>query len=191
MATAAVVLVGLFLFDHDSANGEPQLTAAIEELRQAKTLQLKVTKQGETTDVWIRSPGQVRWEESPQHYQIANGARWWKIDETDNTASTEKPPAYLDPQQPIDLLRMLNLGIRDESLLMAAGAGDATEYDGKKCIAYRAVVSGRNEKRFQIVAFADAATNQLAGNRSPSGRRAGNRPTAGGNSVGRHERAGR
>ncbi len=162
VATAALILIGLFLLNRGSASAAPQLTAAIDELRQAKTLQLKVTKQGETTDVWIRSPGQARWEESPQHYQIANGARWWKIDETDNTASTEKPPAYLDPQQPIDLLRMLNLGIRDESLLMAAGAGDATEYDGKKCIAYRAVVSGQNEK-FQIAAFADAATNRLLG----------------------------
>ena len=161
-ATAAVILIGLFLLNRGSANAAPQLTAAIDELRQAKTVQLKVTKQGETTDVWIRSPGQARWEESPQHYQIANGARWWKIDESDNTASTEKPPAYLDPQQPIDLLRMLNLGIRDESLLMAAGAGDATEYNGSKCIAYRAVVSSQNEK-FQIAAFADAATNRLLG----------------------------
>ena len=190
LATAAVVLVGLFLFDHNSARGEPQLTAAIEEVRQAKTLQLKVTKQGDSADVWVSAPGKVRWEESPQQYKIANGSRWWKIDETENEASSEAPPANLDARQPIDLLKMLNLGIRDESLLLAAGASDTAEYAGKKCTAYRAVLAG-NDQRYQIVAFADAATNQFLGIEARPFRRPGNRTAAGGIATGGDERAGR
>ncbi len=189
LATAAVVLVGLFLFDHNSARGEPHLTAAIEEVRQAKTLQLKVTKQGDSADVWVSAPGKVRWEESPQQYKIANGSRWWKIDETENAASPEAPPANLDARQPIDLLKMLNLGIRDESLLLAAGASDTAEYAGKKCTAYRAVLTG-NDQRYQIVAFADAATNQFLGIEArPFGARQSARRWR--NSIGCDEPAGR
>src|SRR5262245_52006377 len=52
-ATAAVVAVGLTIFRGNSASGAPAFGEVIEQLRSAKTLQLKVTKAGQASEVLV------------------------------------------------------------------------------------------------------------------------------------------
>ena len=103
-ATAAAVIIGVVLFMRNPVGGAPQFSQVLDDLRSAKTLELKVTKDGHAADVWVRAPGSVRWEDSPNKYRIASGSRLWQIDETANTAVAGDSPWFLNPHEQIDLL---------------------------------------------------------------------------------------
>ncbi|HEY2882234.1 MAG TPA: VIT domain-containing protein, partial [Pirellulales bacterium] len=137
-AIAAVLVLGITVLIHNTASGAPRFADVLDQFREAKTVQLRLTGEGKSADVWIRSPGEVRAEESPQKYTIASGSRLWKVDEAANTASSGKSPWYRDEKQPIDLLKLLNVGIGDAGPLLSAEPAEKTEFAGRQCYVFRA-----------------------------------------------------
>ncbi len=84
----------------------------------------------------------------------------WKIDETDNTAVEGDSPWFISPQNQIDLLGLLDVGVTDASALLTARPVERTVRDGRDCFVYRVELPAK-EGQLQIEAVADAKTLQL------------------------------
>lgn len=160
-ATAAAIFIGQNVFTDNSVRGAP-FSKVLENLRGAKTLELRVTKDGQSTQVWVRAPGLVRFEDSPERYRIAQGSRLWKIDESANTVSPDDSPWFIDPDHQIDLLGLLELGVKDAGPLLTAEPTEQLDYADRKCFVYRADLPG-SVGPLRIEAYADMQTNELVG----------------------------
>ena len=160
VAMASAVALWLSLAPTTSALSSTPFSTVLSELRSASSLQLKVSKEGQSADVWVRAPGLVRREESPQRYQIAAGSRLWKIDEAENTAVESDSPWFLGPQQQIDLLGLLDVGVSDAARLLNARPVEQAERDGRDCLVYR-VALPTGSGILDIEASADAKSLQL------------------------------
>jgi hypothetical protein len=161
VATAAVLWLGINLFTQNSVRGAP-FSKVLENLRSAKTLELRITRDGQSAQIWVRAPGLVRIEDSPHQYRIAQGSRLWKIDETTNTAAAVDSPWFINSEQQIDLLGLLELDVKDAKPLLAAEPAEQTDYANRKCFVYRADLAG-GDGQLRIEAFADVATGELLG----------------------------
>ena len=159
-ATAAAFLIWLTMSSHQPVIGATPFSKILEELRAAQTLQLRISSRGESADVWVRAPGLVRREESPQRYQIAAGSRLWKIDESENTAVEMDSPWFLSPQRQVDLLGLLELGVKDASALLTAEPVERVARDGRDCFVYRVELPAERGP-LEIEALADAANLRL------------------------------
>lgn len=132
----------------------------LSELRSATSLQLKVSKDGVVANVFVRTPGLVRWEESARRYRISAGSRLWKVDEEANTVEESDSPWFLSPQERIDLLSLLDSGITDASRLLTAQPMEQTIRDGRECLIYRTTLPTKNSQ-IDIEAAADSKNLQL------------------------------
>jgi predicted Zn-dependent protease len=132
----------------------------LDELRRAQSLHLRVDKEGEPAEVWVRAPGLVRWEDSPQRYRIAAGSRLWEINEQANTVTTDDSPWFRSSDQQIDLLALLDLDVQDAGPLLDARPIAKTNYGGRESLVYRVSLPARN-RTIEIEAFADAKTQAL------------------------------
>lgn len=164
LALAAVVLIGVFAFNPwttSPVSGAP-FSQVMKSLREAESLRLHVQRGGDGAEVLIQRPGLVRWEESPQRYQIAAGSRWWRVDEAENTVATGDSPWFRSHEQQVDLLQLLDLGVDDAQPLLRSRPQEKVEYEGQPCFVYRTTLQGKAGP-IDIEAFANAATGQLAG----------------------------
>jgi predicted Zn-dependent protease len=164
VALAAVVLIAVFAFNPwttTPVRGAP-FSQVLKNLRDAESLRLHVVRGDAAAEVWISRPGLVRWEESPERYQVAAGSRWWKIDETENTVATGDSPWFRSPEQQIDLLALLDLGVNDAQPLLKSRPAEKLEFDGQQCYVYRTTLQAK-EGPVEIEAFTDIANGQLAG----------------------------
>lgn len=161
VAVVAVVLAWLRPWSPESAAEGVAFAEVLEELRSAESLHLRVLKADESVEVWIRSPGLVRWEESPQQYQIAAGSRLWKIDEAANTVAEGDSPWFRDADHQVDLLRLLDVDASDAASLLTSRPQDKAIWSGRECVVYRAELPSQSGP-VQIEAFADVNTRELA-----------------------------
>jgi predicted Zn-dependent protease len=159
-ALVALFLAWLTPWNTTPVSGAIPFSKILGELRAAQSLQLRVVKEGREAEVWVRAPGLVRWQESPQRYQIAAGSRLWKIDEEANTIAETDSPWFLDPDRQIDLVGLLDVGVTDASPLLTARPIDRRVFDGRDCFVYLAKVRSPRSV-VSIEAFADATTNRL------------------------------
>lgn len=161
-AATALLMAWLTPLGEKSVSGGVPFSVVLEELRGASTLHLQVEKSGQTADILVRAPGLVRWQESPQRYQIAAGSRLWKVDLTENTVVEGDSKWFLSPDRQINLLGLLDVGVKDASPLLVAKPVQQTLFDGRKCFEYQVDVPAERG-RVQIDAFADVTNNQLVG----------------------------
>lgn len=160
VASTAALIMWFGLAPVNPAIGATPFSEVLAELRQAQTLQFKVSKSGESADVWVRAPGLVRREETPQRYQIAAGSRLWKIDESNNTAVAGDSTWFLSPDDQVDLLGLLDVGVTDAAALLTAQPVAKTAREGREHFIYRVEVPGKHGP-LEIEAVADARTLQL------------------------------
>ncbi|MDB5388719.1 MAG: Vault protein inter-alpha-trypsin, partial [Planctomycetaceae bacterium] len=120
--SAAFVMFAAWLVPFPGANIKAAVpfSEVLSELREAQSLHLELVKEGQTTEVWVRAPGLVRLDETPQRYRIAAGSRLWQIDEAANTVTESDSPWFLTPETPIDLLGLLEVGVKDASAMLKA-----------------------------------------------------------------------
>jgi hypothetical protein len=162
LAAAAALLFAWFNLGTNSAVGSSTpFSEVLANLRSSRTLELRVTKDGHSSQVWVRAPGLVRWEDSPQKYRIAAGSRLWEIDERENKAIETDSPWFLEADRQVDLLGLLHVGVRDAQPLLDARPVEQVRYAGRDCLVYR-VELPTSDRRIELEAFADAATKQLA-----------------------------
>ena len=126
----------------------------------SNTLQLKIIKDGVAADVWVRSPGNVRWEESGSRYQIATGSQLWRVDEKANTVESMTSPWFQDQNNQVDLLALLGLNEQQASAFRVRQPQETVQHNGKSCQVFQLTVTD-NGQQLLIKAFADAKTNEL------------------------------
>ena len=161
-ALAATVIAVIGWLSWSSSSQAVPFSQVLADLRTANTLQLRVSRAGLGTDVWVRLPGNVRLDESPGRYRIAAGSQLWKIDEAINTAAAGDAPWFSPEQKQIDLLQLLECGLSDSSALLTSQPTEKMAYAGRECFVYRANLPSR-QGQLQVEAFADARTRRLAG----------------------------
>ncbi len=159
---AAALVVGLNVSNRNHSVAATPFSEVLKNLRGQQTLELRVTKDGKSADVWVRAPGSVRWQDSPEKYKIAVGSRLWKIDSAANTVTTGDSPWFIDPKRQVDLLGLLEIGVSESAPLLAARPVDKSEYDGHDCYVYRVDLRA-TDGPVQVSAYADAATKQFVG----------------------------
>ncbi|HEY2838882.1 MAG TPA: VIT domain-containing protein, partial [Pirellulales bacterium] len=161
LATAAAILLAWSFWPTNSI-GAPTFAKVIAGLRQAETLELRVIKPQQSAEVWVRAPGLVRWQETPERYRISAGSRLWKIDETANTVTTGDSSWFVNPQEQVDLLALLELGVSDATPLLKSKPSEEREYARRPCLVYSAVIPAADQTLL-IEAFTDVETGQFAG----------------------------
>ena len=159
---AAALVVGLNVSNRNHSIAATPFSEVLKNLRGQQTLELQVTKEGKSAEVWVRAPGSVRWQDSPERYRIAVGSRLWKIDSAANTVTTGDSPWFIDPKRQVDLLGLLEIGVRESDPLLRAKPVDKAEYDGHDCYVYRVDLRA-TDGPVQVSAYADAATKQFVG----------------------------
>ena len=160
IATASAVLLWLSLAPSTSALSTTPFSSVLAELQRSSSMQLKLNKNGRSADVWIKTPGLLRLEESPQKYQIASGSRLWSIDESAQTSTESDSPWYVGPQNQIDLFGLLDVGLTDASSLLKAKPVDRTSRQGRDCLVYRIALPTK-VGMVDVEATADAKSLQL------------------------------
>ncbi|MGC3972190.1 MAG: hypothetical protein QM775_34070 [Pirellulales bacterium] len=159
--TAALIAVWFNVSDPQPVRGAP-FSEVLARLQDAKTLQLRITRDGRTSDVWVRAPGLVRWDDAPGRYRVAAGSRLWQIDETTNTSVPGDSPWFAGADQPIDLLKLLTTDVADGAPLgdiVLAGQG---RYADRDCLVYRGPLATK-QGPLAVEAFVDRRGGQLCG----------------------------
>jgi tetratricopeptide (TPR) repeat protein len=136
-ATAAAVFVSWFIAQPDPSEAPP-LRVALANLSQADSLHVRLTRDGQTIDVWARRPGQLRWELGAGKYRIDDGERRWEVDERANRAVPAESALPHGEAAGIDLLSLLELpGLVDREQLLAQRPVERQVFDGAMCDVYR------------------------------------------------------
>jgi hypothetical protein len=177
-AAVCVAVVGAsFLAVTRQSNVEASVTFAevLASLREAETWQLKVVRgTGEQFDVYVRSSGRVRSEESDGSYRIAQGTRLWRVDANDGSSVEGESPWYSAPDSPVDLLRLLEVGELDSGPLLKARPIRREALDGHDCLVFDVRLAVRHARdssahagvltamtAVDIEAFVDAKSRRL------------------------------
>ncbi len=126
----------------------------------AKTLQLKITQDGETAHVWVQRPGQIRWEDSPTQYRIAHGSKLWRIDEETNTAHTGQTDWYDESKGGVDLLSLIGVEGKEAARFREVKPGETISRQGKRCEVFRMQTQAA-KRLIEIEAIAEVASGEL------------------------------
>ena len=160
IAMSALLSTLIWCFSQGPLRGEITLGTVLDRTAAAQSLHLKITKDGRTANVWVREPGQVRWEESPTEYEITAGHRLWQIDENANTYQTGTTDWYDDAEKQVNLLALIGLNEKDAARFREVQSKRVVDREGRHCRVFRMTTSDRN-RPVLIEAVADAQTGEL------------------------------
>ncbi|TWU12210.1 Vault protein inter-alpha-trypsin [Symmachiella macrocystis] len=162
---ALVVCVGFFFSPLSQEQPALAFGEVLAKVAAADTLHLQLTRNGKTDEVWIRQPGQMRWQEDPARYRIVQGSRLWRIDEEENVVADEDSPYFDGVDSHFDILQLLQV---DQTDAIAAKfqrrPSGQTRRDGKDCYVYQLQFAGEDgvtNEDISIEALVEMKTNEL------------------------------
>jgi hypothetical protein len=158
--TALVVSGFVWFFAGVNADADSTLGDVLDATREAHTLQLTVTRDGDEANVWLQDGGRLRYEASPSSYHIADGTTLWKIDEDANLAQRSDDSLLATAASNQDLLALLGVGKDGSSILRRARPVGTAQHDGVLCRLYRATASV-GEQRLMFEAFVGKKDGRL------------------------------
>lgn len=160
LVTSAVMIITALVLPARKAVGNVTLGRVLDQALNAETLQLKFRGDGAESDVWIQAGRRVRWEDSAQHYSIADGSRLWRIDESKNSVvPTSNPWLRIDAAE-IDLVAMLGVAPSKSATFRSATSIGQVEHAGVMCDTFQ-FATAVDGKEVLICAFADVETHKL------------------------------
>lgn len=157
-AVVGVALVG-WMMQPQPVQGFP-LGDAFDRLREARSLRLTFREQDGEGTLWVEAPGQMRKEWSPTRYDIVQGSRLWRVDETQSTIEESASPYFDDRTHELDLFAALELADVDQQAVEALRPEAAVTYDDEACFRYEMRIA-RPEGDLQMVAYAGIASKEL------------------------------
>ena len=98
LATAAVVAAAVtgLMWNDDGADGQAvAFDRVLQTVADAQSLHLQITRDGKTSQAWVRKPGQLRIDHPDGTHEIVRGTRAWLIDEPANRVSP-RSAAYFE-----------------------------------------------------------------------------------------------
>jgi len=131
----------------------------LEKTAAAKSLHLKIVREGKTSEVFAR-PQQLRWNEPDGTYRIARGSELWRVDEKANRAARETAALWAGQPPRLDLLGLLGLPGQLGERLAGVRPAEQIQRDGRPCLLYRIDVPWRDAK-LKVEALVDAGTQFL------------------------------
>jgi tetratricopeptide (TPR) repeat protein len=157
-AAAVIALVALRVWMPFAPSGLP-LREVFENSEKADTLHIRFARGDQHLEVWhMANPARSRWDDLAGHYRVADGARYWVVNESANEARRENPPAAA--ALPIrGFLEALGLGDEPASALDARPI-QRLQDAGHSVLVYRAEVPTR-EGRIWMEALVRADTGRL------------------------------
>ncbi len=159
-AVAAAVLIAAGLYFLSTPPGPAPLAQVLDRVADADALHLRVTKNGQTGEVFVAASNKLRWEESADRYLIAQGQNVYRIDERANRV-TPGVADYFRPDRPgLDVFGLLGLPRPNPEALREARPA-AVEKDGVAVNVYRLALADRDGTPLTVEAEADAATGHL------------------------------
>lgn len=158
--TALVVSGFVWFFAGLDAEADSTLGKVLDETRRAKSLQLKVARDGDLADVWMHEDGRLRYEVSPTSYRIADGTSLWEIDEEANLARRSDDLLLASAASDRDLLALLGVDADGSSILRRARPVGIVSHDGTKCRVYR-VTTSVDKRELMFEAFVDQLSGEL------------------------------
>ncbi len=157
VAAAALVVAVLHFWPADS---DASLARVLDRTADADTLHLRVTRAGQTGDVWVGHPNNLRWEESADRYLIAHGQNVYRVDEVANRV-TPGIAAYFRPDRPgVNVFALLDVPTPKPEALREARP-ERGERDGRPVDVYRVEVADRDGTPLTVEAEAEPATGKL------------------------------
>ena len=134
-AAAATALIGAWLYNQVSSTAAADLGAVLTRTSAAESLELKVTQDGKTGEVWVHGR-KLRRNLPDGTYQIARDGKSWLVDEKANRASSQAASLFRGEAGGLDLLALLDLptdrlGDNRKDLLAARPAEHVTR-DGRE-----------------------------------------------------------
>ena len=162
VVAAVLVVAGYWiLMPSPGAGSKPVFGDVLKKMTEANTLHLRVMRDGETEEIWLRRPGLMRREEDRTRYEIVRGNRSWKIDEKRRQVTVTQSAAAGNPSATIDLFQLIESSDAiDRSKLIAQHPAERVEEKGIVYDRYRMRVDF-NSKPVHLVALVDADTQQL------------------------------
>lgn len=160
VSSLAACLLLAWVGGPEPAQGEPTLGAVLERVGQAKTLHMTVTKNDREANIWVRLPGDVRWEDSPANYRIAAGGDLWEIDEPNNRVTSQPSPWWREDARRLDLLTLLGLSREQTTLLSRSKPEKTIRHGGKDCFLFRAPTRFEDQS-FVVQAIAEIDGGEL------------------------------
>ena len=162
---ALVVCVGFFFSPLTQEKPALAFGEVLAKVAAADTLHLQLTRDGKTDEVWIRQPGQMRWQEDPARYRIVQGSRLWRIDEEENVAADEDSPYFDGVDSHFDILQLLQVDPTDATAAkFQRRPSGQTRRDGKDCYVYQLQLpgeAGAANADVSIEALVEIETNEL------------------------------
>ena len=155
-ASVAMFVVAWF-WSPGTVTADITLGDVLDQLQDAKSLKLEVTKDGKDAEVLVAG-NSVRWQDSPQQYRIASGSRLWRIDEAANTVSDGANPWATRDGGKTDLIALVD-GM-NSNRLRSIRASKQIEHAGVLCNVFL-FQAGRDSAGPTVRAYADAKSNQL------------------------------
>ncbi|HUT94170.1 MAG TPA: VIT domain-containing protein [Thermoguttaceae bacterium] len=161
-AAAAAVLAAAWLWSSTSpSDSAVAFGEVLQNVIEADTLHLEITRDGKTGQVWAKRPQQLRWDEGGGRYKIAKGEKLWVVDEGANRATSQASPYFHADQPGTNVLDLLELpGEPDRESLLRARPVDQVRREGRDCELYR-IEWPTAQGRIRIEALADRGTRLL------------------------------
>ncbi len=160
VALSALLGTITWFLGHGPARAEVTVGSVLEKTIAAKSLQFKIIKEGQTANVWVKLPGEVRWEMSPTEYSIAIGSRRWEIDEAQNTYETSASDWYDEEGGRIDLLSLIGIVGQEAARFREVKPSGEISHEGKRCQIFR-MTTTEAKQPILIEAIAEVETGEL------------------------------
>ncbi|QDT33419.1 VIT domain-containing protein [Thalassoglobus polymorphus] len=162
-ALALVLSVCWFVIVPNTQASTLKLGDVLAKLEEVETLQLQVTRDGASSDVWVKNSGIVRWEVSPQKYQIARGSKLWEVSEADSGEATVADPVqnpWRSQSGYIDLVALLGIQSSTQDEFLEATADGVANYSGVDCFVFRELVK-TGDQQLRLNFYVNQKTNEL------------------------------
>lgn len=144
VATIAIVFsLCWFVASPQTEASALKLGDVLSEVEKVGNLQLRVTRDQQSADVWIKNNSAIRWESSPRSYQVARGSKLWKILEADSgnpQVSAVSTNPWIGEEGNLDLVALMGIESKSSKQLLEATPDGMATYSGVDCLVYRELV---------------------------------------------------
>ncbi len=127
----------------------------------SESLHLELVRGDDSSEVWIRQPGEVRRQASATQYEIIRGSRLWRIDEGENTVVSENSPLFEGASNDINFFDVVGLEIDPASLMDVESSGRMA-YEGVDCDVFETTVEHEGQQ-LSLTWYADRDSHHLRG----------------------------
>lgn len=158
---AATLLVASGIGYHLFSRGPVPLDQVLATSGRATALHLRLTANGQVSELQVSQPGQLRWDHPDGTYQIVHGDKAWLVDEKENRATSRSATLFraTSPAE-LDVLALLPLSPEQQADLRQQTPREHVTEEGIRYHAYRSAFPEK-EGLLQVEVLVDPRDQRL------------------------------